>query len=121
MGILFGLLVFAISSPLEAAIINIDFDGGPGGLGTAWNTAVNWNPDGVPNNGGGNTYNARIDSDGAFNVNLNVIATVDSLKAGGLTEVVTLSRMSSTSPAALSGPATHPANSTLSGTMPRMH
>ncbi|MGB8543009.1 MAG: hypothetical protein WCD49_15370 [Candidatus Acidiferrales bacterium] len=53
-----------------------------GGTGT-WNTAGSWTPSGVPNNGGGNTYNVTIDSGGTDNVTLNISPTINLLNIGG--------------------------------------
>src|ERR1700693_643148 len=55
------------------------WNGGPGN----WNTATNWNPNAVPNDGGGNTYNVAIDSSSADTVTLDISATVNSLVLGG--------------------------------------
>ena len=51
-----------------------------GGAGT-WGTPANWTPVGVPNNGGGNTYDVRIDNGNAAasNVTLNISPTIDLL------------------------------------------
>ena len=53
-----------------------------GGTGT-WNTAGSWTPSGVPNNGGGHTYNVTIDSGGADVVTLNISPTINLLNLGG--------------------------------------
>jgi hypothetical protein len=52
-----------------------------GGTGT-WNTAGSWTPSGVPNNGGGHTYNVTIDSGGADVVTLNISPTINLLNLG---------------------------------------
>ena len=53
-----------------------------GGTGT-WNTAGSWTPSGVPNNGGGHTYNVTIDSGGSDVVTLNISPTINLLNLGG--------------------------------------
>src|SRR5579862_6596412 len=53
-----------------------------GGTGT-WNTAGSWTPSGVPNNGGGHTYNVTIDSGGTDVVTLNISPTINLLNLGG--------------------------------------
>src|SRR6202167_801393 len=53
-----------------------------GGTGT-WNTAGSWTPSGVPNNGGGKTYNVTIDSGGTDVVTLNISPTINLLNLGG--------------------------------------
>ena len=52
-----------------------------GGTGT-WNTAGNWTPNTVPNNGG-STYNVTIDSGGSDVVTLNISPTINLLNLGG--------------------------------------
>jgi hypothetical protein len=61
---------------LAGQIVSV-WDGGAGN----WGTAVNWTPDGVPNNGGGNTYDVRIDDGNAVasDVTLNLSSTIDLL------------------------------------------
>ena len=46
-----------------------------------WNEAAKWDPDGVPNNGGGDTYHAYIDAvtGSAYTVTLSNSVTVDAL------------------------------------------
>ena len=39
---------FALGGIATSQAANIDWDGGPTGLGTTWNTAANWLPNGVP-------------------------------------------------------------------------
>ncbi len=51
------------------------------GASGLWNVAGNWSPNGVPNNGGGNTYNVDI-VDGSSTVTLNLAATIDDLTMG---------------------------------------
>ncbi len=46
-----------------------------------WDVAGNWSPNGVPNNGGGNTYNVDI-VDGKSTVTLNLAATINDLTMG---------------------------------------
>jgi hypothetical protein len=49
-----------------------------------WNTAANWNPATVPNNGGGNTYAVTIDPGGArLTVTANLSTTIESLSVLG--------------------------------------
>ena len=59
-----------------ATLVNVTWIGGSGN----WNTAGNWIPGQVPNNGG-DTYIVRIDNEGGTNsvVTLNTIVTVDQL------------------------------------------
>jgi len=52
-----------------------------GGTGN-WNTAGNWTPGTVPNNGG-STYNVTIDSGGTDVVTLNISPTINLLNLGG--------------------------------------
>src|SRR3984885_16044880 len=59
---------------------NSSWNGGTGN----WSNATDWNPNQVPNNGGGNTYNVSIDSGGADNVTLDQNATISSLTLGGV-------------------------------------
>lgn len=69
-------LVFLVST-VVAGEINSTWNGGEG----YWNTVANWNPLGVPNNGGSNTYNVFIDGGSGVNsaVSLNTNATIDNL------------------------------------------
>ncbi len=54
-----------------------------GGIGN-WSNATDWNPNQVPNNGGGNAYNVTIDTGGDDVVTLDQNATISSLTLGGL-------------------------------------
>src|SRR6267378_7422182 len=74
------------------AIINANWNGGTGN----WSVAGDWNPNGVPNNGGGNTYNVTIDSGGTDNVSLDINATIASLVLGGNTGSSTLANQAGT-------------------------
>jgi len=47
-----------------------------------WSESAKWSRVGVPNNGGGNTYQVVIDSGGAYSVVLNQNATIDTLTIG---------------------------------------
>jgi len=65
---------------------NSSWNGGTGN----WSNATDWNPNQVPNNGGGNTYNVTIDSLTSTDFTLlNINATVDSLVVGGTTGALT--------------------------------
>ncbi len=66
-----------------------------GGTGN-WNVSSDWSPSGVPNNGGGNTYNVTIDSGGTDSVTLNQNATINSLVLGGTSGSSELQNLSST-------------------------
>ena len=59
------------------AVINSSWIGGTGN----WGNSTNWSPTGVPNNGGGNTYNVNIELAGSL-VSLNLNATIASLTVG---------------------------------------
>ncbi len=59
------------------ASVNSNWNGGTGN----WGTGTAWTPNGVPNNGGGNTYNVTIGT-GNDTVNLNLNATISSLTLG---------------------------------------
>src|SRR4029077_17848358 len=59
--------------------VNSSWKGGTGN----WNVASDWSPTGVPNNGGGNTFNVTIDSGGTDAVTLNQNATISTLVLGG--------------------------------------
>src|SRR5580700_8247022 len=72
--------------------INSSWKGGTGN----WNVSTDWSPGGVPNNGGGNTYNVTIDSGGTDSVTLNQNATINSLVLGGTTGSSTLQNLSGT-------------------------
>src|SRR6202035_1988568 len=78
------LLVAAIAAcfctPQAFGQTNSEWNGGIGN----WSNATDWNPNQVPNNGGGNTYNVTIDSGGADNVTLDQNATISSLTLGGV-------------------------------------
>jgi hypothetical protein len=56
-----------------------------GGNGNNWSVASDWNPNGTPNNGGGNIYNVTIDSGGADSTFLDINAAINSLVLGGTT------------------------------------
>ncbi|MCX5653835.1 MAG: hypothetical protein NTY65_04195, partial [Planctomycetota bacterium] len=78
------LLAAALSADqpaLAEQIISI-WNGGAGN----WNTAAGWTPVVVPNNGGGNTYDVRIDGGNAAasNVTLNISPTIDLLTVDAL-------------------------------------
>src|SRR5260370_14244084 len=77
---------------VHAGTINSSWNGGTGN----WNVATDWTPNGVPNNGGGNTYNVTIDSGGTDLVTLNQNATVVSLVFGGTTGSSTFQNLSGT-------------------------
>ena len=70
--------------------VNSSWNGGTGN----WSTSSDWNPNGVPNNGGGNTYNVTIDSGGTDLVSLDQNATINSLVLGGSTGSSTLQNLS---------------------------
>jgi hypothetical protein len=70
--------------------VNSSWNGGTGN----WSTSSDWNPNGVPNNGGGNTYNVTIDSGGTDLVSLDLNATINSLVLGGSTGSSTLQNLS---------------------------
>ena len=71
---------------------NSNWNGGTGN----WSTGTDWTPNGVPNNGGANTYNVTIDSGGTDTVTLDQNATINSLVLGGNTGVSTLQNLSQT-------------------------
>jgi hypothetical protein len=60
-----------------AVLINSTWNGGVGN----WNVAGNWSPAGVPNNGGGNTFNVLIDNGNATasTVSLDTSVTIENL------------------------------------------
>lgn len=60
--------------------VNSSWNGGTGN----WSTSSDWNPNGVPNNGGGNTYNVTIDSGGTDLVSLDQNATDQLSRTGRL-------------------------------------
>jgi len=60
-------------------VINSTWNGGTGN----WNTGTSWTPVGVPNNGGGNTFNVTIGSASGDQVNLNLNPTITTLTLGG--------------------------------------
>ncbi len=72
-----SLMVFAQLAPVQAQTTET-WSVGASGL---WNVAGNWSPNGVPNNGGGNTYNVDI-VDGVSTVTLNLAATINDLTMG---------------------------------------
>jgi hypothetical protein len=51
-----ALLVVALSTPLQAQLVNSEWNTGSG----AWNIPTNWFPNDVPDNGGGLTYDVEI-------------------------------------------------------------
>lgn len=71
-----GMAIGVANIAVEAAQVNAIWDGGTGN----WNTAVNWTPDIVPNNGA-NTYNVLIDNGNVTTseVLLDLNATVDNV------------------------------------------
>ncbi len=91
-GLLMVMLAFAGAIAVHAGSVNSSWNGGTGN----WNQAADWTPSGVPNNGGGNTYNVTIDSGGSDLVTLNQNATVASLTLGGTTGSSTLQNLSGT-------------------------
>jgi hypothetical protein len=68
-------------SPIPNSLINSAWNGGGGN----WWVASDWTPNGVPNNGEGNTYQVTIDSGGTDSVDLAGGATIASLVVGGTT------------------------------------
>jgi len=91
-GILFfaAAIVACLSPRLAIGQTNSSWNGGTGN----WSTSADWTPNGVPNNGGGNTYNVTIDSGGTDAVILNQNATIVSLTLGGSTGTSSLSEAS---------------------------
>jgi hypothetical protein len=78
---------------LNPGTVNSSWNGGTGN----WSASSDWTPNGVPNNGGGNTYNVTIDSGGTDLVTLDMNATINSLTLGGSTGSSTLQTTSSES------------------------
>jgi fibronectin-binding autotransporter adhesin len=76
------LLIASAASSQTSSIWN-------GGTG-AWKTARDWTPSGVPNNGGGSTYNVSIYT-GSDTVTLNTSPTINLLDLGGATGVINTS------------------------------
>ena len=83
-----GLVAGAIG--IRASTINSAWKGGTGN----WSVPAGWNPNGVPNNGGGNAYNVTIDSGLTDLVSLDINATIASLVLGGTSGSSTLQNLS---------------------------
>ena len=73
---------------IHAGTINSSWKGGTGN----WSVPADWT-NGVPNNGGGNVYNATIDSGGSDLVSLDIHATIASLVLGGTSGSSTLQNL----------------------------
>jgi fibronectin-binding autotransporter adhesin len=78
-GIAFVCLAVLLITSAAFSQTNSSWNGGTG----TWNTAGSWTPSGVPNNGGGKTYNVTIDSGGTDVVTLNISPTINLLNLGG--------------------------------------
>ena len=68
-----------LASPARAAQVLVQFDAG--GDGMSWGQAGNWSPVAIPNNGL-DTYVVFIDQNGSYSVELDILATIDSLAVG---------------------------------------
>lgn len=73
------LTVLFVAGAAHSQTFTPTWNGGTGG----WNTATDWTPNGVPNNGGGKDYQVTIDSGGSDLVTLNISPTIDLLNLGG--------------------------------------
>lgn len=82
------LLQFTVVSLSRAATIVSTFDNGGGD--NQWNTAANWNPDGVPNNNVTDQFEVTLPASLASSVVLDINATVDSLAIGASTTLSNL-------------------------------
>src|SRR6516164_10358442 len=73
-----ALTLMGVAISIHASTINTSWKGGTGN----WSMSADWT-NGVPNNRGGNVYNATIDSGGTDVVTLDINATIASLVLGG--------------------------------------
>ena len=74
-----ALALMGVAISIHASTINTSWKGGTGN----WSVSTDWT-NGVPNNRGGNVYNATIDSGGTDVVSLDINATIASLALGGM-------------------------------------
>ena len=72
------LTLMGVATSIQASTINTSWKGGTGN----WSMSTDWT-NGVPNNRGGNVYDATIDSGGTDLVSLDINATIASLVLGG--------------------------------------
>jgi hypothetical protein len=91
-GLLLLTLALVGSAIGRAGTINSVWNGGTGN----WSVPTDWTPNGVPNNGGGNVYNVKIDSGGTDLVSLDLHATIATLALGGTSGSSTLQNVSGT-------------------------
>ena len=90
--LLAAVMAVCLSPRVALAQTNSNWNGGTGN----WSNATDWTPNGVPNNGGGSTYNVTIDSGGTDSAVLDINATINSLVLGGTTGTSTLQNLSGT-------------------------
>ena len=87
-----ALIAACLCPTLAFGQTNSKWNGGTGN----WSNATDWTPNGVPNNGGGNTYNVTIDSGGTDSTVLDINATINSLVLGGTKGSSSLQNLSGT-------------------------
>ena len=83
------LTIMGSAISIDASTINTSWKGGTGN----WSVSTDWT-NGVPNNRGGNVYNATIDSGGTDLVSLDINATIASIALGGTSGSSTLQNLS---------------------------